>query len=147
MFYAPSTVNAPTAITLTINSAVLFKAFECAEFSYTGTISSLDGVPQYSNAPSAGGVATIAGVTTTNTSDLVFADCLGVDTTCSAAGGYIALNDPNTFDSAFGGYGNNFFGWTGQLIEYKVGVAAGPQTATFGTGTATDNVILGLVAF
>jgi hypothetical protein len=33
------------------------------------------------------------------------------------------------------------------MIEYKAGVAAGAQSATFGTGTATDNVILGLVAF
>jgi hypothetical protein len=36
---------------------------------------------------------------------------------------------------------------TGQLIEYKVGAAAGSQSATFGTGTASENVILGLVTF
>jgi hypothetical protein len=78
---------------------------------------------------------------------LIFADCLGVDSTCAAGTGYTGLNDTNTFDAGAGKFGANFWGWTGQLIEYKVGVAGGAQSATFGTGTATDNVILGLVAF
>jgi hypothetical protein len=34
-----------------------------------------------------------------------------------------------------------------QIIEDKVNVAAGAQTATYRTGTKTDNVILGLLAF
>jgi hypothetical protein len=70
-----------------------------------------------------------------------------VDTTCTAGSGYTGRNDINTYDVAGGKLGNNFFGHTGQLIEDKVGIAAGAQSATFGTGTTTDSVILGLVAF
>jgi hypothetical protein len=147
MFYVPSAVSASTTVTLTISSAVAFRAFECAEYSYTGTIATLDGAPQYSTTPSSGGVATVSGVTASNSSDLVFADCLGVDTTCAAGSGYTGLNDANTFDAGSGRFGTNFWGLTGQLIEYKVGVAAGAQSATFGTGTPAENVILGLVAF
>jgi hypothetical protein len=147
MFYVPSAVSASTTVTLTISSAVAFRAFECAEYSYAGTIAALDGAPQYSATPSSGGVATVSGVTTSNSSDLVFADCLGVDTTCAAGSGYTGLNDANTFDAGAGSYGANFWGLTGQLIEYKVGAAAGSQSATFGTGTASENVILGLVTF
>jgi hypothetical protein len=33
------------------------------------------------------------------------------------------------------------------MIEYKIAAAAGAQSATFGTGTTKDDVILGLVAF
>jgi hypothetical protein len=51
MFYVLSAVNASTTVTLTVSSAVVFRAFECAEYSYTGTISSLDGTPQYSTTP------------------------------------------------------------------------------------------------
>jgi hypothetical protein len=147
MFYVPSAVSASTTVTLTISSAVGFRAFECAEYSYTGTITTLDGAPQYSTTAATGGVATVNGVTTGNSSDLVFADCLGVDTTCAAGSGYTGLNDANTYDAGAGSFGFSFWSWTGQLIEYKVGVAAGAQSATFGTGTPTDNVILGLVAF
>ena len=146
IFYVPSAVSASTPVTLTISSAVQFRAFECAEYSYSGTISSLDGTPQYSTTPASGGVATISGLTTSNSSDLVFVDCLGVDTTCTAGSGYTGLNDNNTYDAASGSFGASFWGITGQMIEHKVGVAAGAQSATFGTGTATDNVILGLLA-
>jgi hypothetical protein len=62
MFYVPSAVNASTTVTLTISSAVVFRAFECAEYSYTGTISSPDGTPQYSTTPASGGVATVSGL-------------------------------------------------------------------------------------
>jgi hypothetical protein len=147
MFYVPSAVSASTTVTLTTSSAVQFRAFECAEYSYSGTISALDGTPQYSTTPASGGVATISGLTTSNASDLVFVDCLGVDTTCTAGSGYTGLNDNNTYDVGSGSFGNSFWGITGQMIEHKVGVAAGAQSATFGTGTATDNVILGLLAF
>jgi Domain of unknown function (DUF1929)/PKD domain/Putative Ig domain len=146
IFYVPSTVSASTTVTLTISSAVQFRAFECAEYSYSGTISSLDGTPQYSTTPASGGVATISGLTTSNASDLVFVDCLGVDTTCTAGSGYTGVNDNNTYDAGSGSFGNSFWGITGQLIQHKMGVAAGAQSATFGTGTATDNVILGLLA-
>jgi hypothetical protein len=147
MFYVPSAVHASTTVTLTSSSAVAFRAFECAEYSYTGTIGTLDGTPQYSTTAATGGIATVSGVTTSNSSDLVFADCLGVDTTCAAGSGYTGLNDANTFDAGGGSFGANFWSLTGQLIEYKVGVAAGAQSATFRTGTTSDNVILGLVAF
>jgi hypothetical protein len=147
MFYVPSAVSASTTVTLTTNSAVTFRAFECAEYSYTGTIATLDGTPQYSATPASGGVATVSGVITTNSSDLVFADCLGVDTTCATGIGYTVRNDTNTYDVSSGTFGNDFFAFTGQVMEDKVGVTAGAQSATFGTGTASDNVILGLVAF
>jgi hypothetical protein len=65
MFYVPTAVNAATTVTLTISSAVVFRAFECAEYSYSGTIS-FDGTPQYSTTPASGGVATISGLTTSN---------------------------------------------------------------------------------
>jgi hypothetical protein len=147
MFYVPAAVNAATTVTLRTSSAVGFRAFECAEYSYTGTIPSLDGTPQYSTTRASSGVATIGGLTTSNSSDLVFADCLGVDTTCTTGSGYTGLDDTNTYVVDKGVSGQSFWNWTGQLIEYKVGVAAGAQSATFRTGTTTDNVILGLVAF
>jgi hypothetical protein len=146
MFYVPTAVNAATTVTLTISSAVVFRAFECAEYSYSGTIATLDGTPQYSTTAASGGVATISGVSTSNSSDLVFAGCLGVDTTCTAGSGYTGHNDTNAYDVSGGKFGSDFLGYTGQLIEDKVGVAAGAQSATFGTGTS-DKVILGLVAF
>ena len=147
MFYVRSTVNAATTVTLTISAAVAFRGFECAEYSYTGTIVSSDGTPQYSTTPASGGIATVSGLTTSNASDLVFASCLGVDTTCTAGSGFTGRNDTNTYDAGSNTFGANFFNRTGQLIEDKVGAPSGAQTATFGTGTATDNVILGLVAF
>jgi len=145
MFYVPAAANAATTVTLTLGSAVAFRAFECAEFSYTGTIATLDGAPQYSTTPAAGGVATISGLTTSNAGDLVFADCLAVDTTCAAGTGFTGLDDTNAVFKDRGGAGS-FLSAIGQLIEFKVGVAAGAQSATFRTGTSTDNVILGLAA-
>jgi hypothetical protein len=146
MFYVPSAVSASTTVTLTISSPAGFRAFECSEYSYTGTIS-FDGTPQYSTTPASRGVAAISGLTTSNSSDLVFAACLAVDSTCTAASGYTLLDDPNTYDATSGSFGHSYVGLNGQMIQYKVGVAAGAQSATFGTGTATDSVILGLVAF
>jgi hypothetical protein len=145
LFYLPAAANGATTVTLTLSSAVAFRAFECAEYSYTGTISMLDGVPQYSSTPAANGTATVSGLTTTNPSDLVFADCLGVDTTCTAGTGFTGLDDPNTIFKDQGTSGS-FLSGTGQLLEFKVGVAPGAQSATYKTGT-NDNVILGLVAF
>jgi hypothetical protein len=133
-------------VTLTVSSSVAFRAFECAEYSYSGTLA-FDGTPQYSTTPASGGIATISGVTTSNPNDLVFAACLGVTTTCSTGTGYTGLNDNNTFDVTSGSFGNSFVGLNGQLFEYKIAAAAGAQTATFGTGTSNDDVTLGLVAF
>jgi hypothetical protein len=146
MFYVPAAVNAPTTVTLTISATVTFRSFECAEYSYSGTIASLDGTPQYSTTPASGGVATINGLATSNSSDLVFADCLGVDSNCTVGSGYTGLDDTNSVFKDKGLTGQSFRAGTGQLMEYKVGAAAGAQSATFVTGTNTDNVILGLVA-
>jgi hypothetical protein len=146
MFYVPSAVSASTTVTMTISSAVAFRSFECAEYSYSGTIS-FDGTPQYSTTPASGGVATVSGLTTSNSNDLVIATCLGVTTGCATGSGYTALDDKNTYDATNGSFGNSFVGLNGQMIEYKVGVAAGAQSATFGTQTSTDDVILGLVAY
>ncbi len=148
MFYVTSSVSAATTVTLTISTAVGFRAVECAEYSYTGgAIAALDGVPQYSTTRAAANIATVSGLTTTGATDLVVADCLGVDTTCTVGTGFTGRNDANAYDAGSGRFGNDFYGITGQLLEDKVGVAAGAQSATFRTGTATDNVILGLLAF
>src|SRR5215831_9110404 len=145
IFYVPAALSAPTTVTLTLSTAVVFRSLECAEYSYTGSISSPDGTPQYSTVAASGGVATVGGLTTTNSSDLVFAACLGVDSTCSAGTGYTVHDDTNSLNAANGTLGNSFLSHTGQTIEEKVGVAAGAQSATFKTGTNTDNVILGLL--
>jgi hypothetical protein len=92
-------------------------------------------------------VAAVSGLTTTGATDLVVADCLGVDNTCAAGAGFTGRNDTNAYDAGALRFGQDFFQVTGQLLQDKVGVAAGAQTATFGTGTATDNVILGVLAF
>jgi hypothetical protein len=147
MFYVPSTAAAATTVTMTVSSAVVFRAFECAEYSYTGTITTPDGAPQYSTTRASGGVATVGGMTTANSSDLVVAGCIAVDTTCAAGTGYVGRNDTNAYDAATKKFGNSFLDRTGQLIEDTVGVAPGAQSATFRTGTSTDNVILGLLAF
>jgi hypothetical protein len=146
LFYVPAAVSASTTVTLTVSTSVAFRAFECAEYSYSGTLA-LDGTPQYSTTPASGGIATISGVTTSNSNDLVFAGCIGVTTTCSTGAGYTGLNDNNTFNVTSGSFGNSFVGLNGQMIQYKVGAAAGAQSATFGTGTSNDDVTLGLVAF
>ena len=145
MFYTPAAVSAPTTVTLTISAAVGFRAFECAEYSYNGTLAFLDGTPQYSTTQASAGVATVNGLTTTNSSELLFAACLAVDSTCSAGTGFTGLDDTNTSFKDRGVTGQSFRNGTGQLIEHKVGVAAGAQAATFLTGTS-DPVILGLVA-
>jgi galactose oxidase-like protein/PKD domain-containing protein len=147
IFYVPAAVSAPTTVTMTISTAVVFRSLECAEYSYTGSISSPDGTPQYSTVPASGGVATVGGLTTSNSNDLVFAACLGVDSTCAVGTGYTLHDDTNSLNAGNGTLGNSFLAHTGQSIEEKVGVAAGAQSATFKTGTNSDNVILGLLAF
>ncbi len=146
VFYVPSAVSASTTVTLRISTSVVFRSFECAEYAYTGSTISLDGTPQYSATPASGGVATISGLTTANSGDLIIATCLAVDTGCAGSSGYVIRNDPNTYDVANNTFGHDFIGYTGQLIEDKI-ASAGTQSASFGTGTSTDNVILGLLAF
>jgi len=81
MFYVPSAVSASTTVTLTVSSVVSFRAFECAEYSYSGH-DRLGRTPQYSTAPASGGgeLPRISGLTTSNSNDLVIAACLGVTT-------------------------------------------------------------------
>jgi hypothetical protein len=146
MFYVPSAVSASTTVTLTTSSATVFRSLECAEYSYTGTIAALDGTPQYSTTPASGGVATISGLTSSNSGDLVLAACIAVDTSCSGGSGYTIRNDTNSINVANGSTNNSFIQSTGQTIEDKVGVPAGAQSGTFGTGTSSDNVILALLA-
>jgi hypothetical protein len=155
LFYIASMVAGagPELCTLTISSTVSIILWEYAEYSYSGTLSTLNGTPQYSNTAASGGVATISGLTTTGSGNLVLAACIGVDSTCTVGAGYTARNDTNACQGVGsaascggGSTGHDFNGETGGLLEEKTGVGAGAQTATFGTGT-TDAVILGLVAF
>jgi hypothetical protein len=145
MFYIPSAVSAATTVTLTTSTATQFHSLECAEYSHSGTVVSLDGTPQYSSTPGSNGVATISGLNTSNSGDMVLAMCLAVDTSCSVGSGYTLRDDPNALNVSTGAFGNSFIGQTGQTIEDRTGVPPGAQSATFGTG-ATDNVILGLLA-
>ena len=157
-FYIAAAVTgaSPELCNSTISSAVDFIEWETAEYSYTGTLSSLDGTPQYANVTSSGSVATISGLTTSGSSDLIFAACYGTDNSCSAGSGYTSRNDTNacasvgatpTVSCSGGSTGHSINGVTGFLIEEKTGVAAGAQTATFATGGATDNSTLGLIGF
>jgi len=148
MFYKANIAGGAETITLTINNATSTQLWECGQYTYTGTLSALDGTPQYSTTAASGGVATISGLTTSNSSDMIWSGCLAVNTSCTAGSGYTGHNDTNACD--FSGSscttGQNFLTNTGSLIEEKVNIAAGAQSATFGTG-ATDDVILGLVGF
>jgi len=138
-------------VTLTISAANTAVGWEMAEYSYSGSISncaSADGTPVYSNTQASGSVATISGLTTTGSSDLLSVHCLGIDTVCTAGSGFTGRNDTAT--CAYKGttctvidrnYNTDF----GALLEEKTNVAAGAQTGTFGTGT-TDNNILGMAA-
>jgi hypothetical protein len=147
MFYVTSAVASATTVTLTVSAAVLTRLFECNEYSYTGTLS-IDGTPQYSNTPSSGSAAIVTGLTTTQSSDMLFAGCLGITTGfCSAGGGFTARNDTNALNAVNSTTGNNYVSVTGQTNEELGGVPAGTQSATFATSTATVDVILGMVAF
>lgn len=142
--------NAAITITCTMSggNTSIGLGWEMAEYSCTGTCNTLDGTPQYSNTAAVAGVATISGLTTSNSSDLVFAGCPAVISACTVGAGYTSRNDTNAcnYDGTTCTTGANWASSTGGLIEDKVNVAAGAQTATFGAGT-TDAVILGLVAF
>lgn len=145
MFYVASSAASATTVTLTISAGVNNAWWEAAEYSYGGTLS-VDGTPQYSTVSAVGGVATIAGLTSTLSDDLVWAACIVVDSSATVGTGYTAHNDTNSRDVTNSTSGNDFQGFIGSLLEEKTGVSAGAQVATFGTGL-TDQVILGLVAF
>src|SRR4029077_17839368 len=109
------------------------------------TVVALDGTPQYSTTPASNGVATISGLSTSNSGDLVVAACLAVDTGCSAGTGYTLRNDSNSLNAATGTFGNSFMGLTGQTIEDQAGVSAGGPNGTGRTRTPTQKDIICLV--
>lgn len=153
LFYVPSAVNAATTITVTISGSVGFIGWEAAEFSYTGTILTLDPTNltgfNYSTTAASGGVATVnTAANTVGSSDLLLAACMVVDSSCSVGAGFTAQNDTNacSYNGTSCTTGQDFAGSSGAVYEYKTGVTAGSHSATFGAGT-TDNVILGLIAF
>jgi hypothetical protein len=78
---------------------------------------------------------------------VIFAACLAVDSSCATGAGYTGLDDDHASYVGSGGSGQSFLAGTGQLLEYKLGSPPGAQSATFGAGSGSDNVILGLVAF
>lgn len=157
LFYIPSLAAgaSPELCTVTISASVGFASFQYDEYSYSGTIAGTNGTPVYSTTAASGGVATISGLTTTHSSGLVYVACLGVVNTCSVGTGYTGRNDTNscrggtgpTLSCDGGSTGHDYNGEIGQMSEDKVGVAAGAQSATFNTSGATDDVILGMVAF
>ena len=132
-----------------------YHSFECAVYSFSGTLSSLDGTPGYSNTAAVGSVATLNGTTmgtdliTTETSDLLFASCNSVQGNCSQGTGFTSHDDTNACHYIAGSCttGNSFNGYDGGLVEEKVNVTAGTQTATFGTNMVTSSFTGGLVAF
>jgi len=133
---ATHTSTTPT-LTLTLSRAVAtFRAWDMAEYAPSGSGTAVvDGTVVYSNTASSGGVATITYGVTTGPTDLLYAGCIGVNTSCTAGTGYTARDD--------GTYNAN----TGGLQEDKLNVAAASsQTATF-HDTTTDAVILGMLAF
>jgi hypothetical protein len=143
----------PEICSPTISSLVMVLDWEAAAYTYTGTISSPDGTPVYTNTSASGTTATISGLTTSGSSDLLFAACIGVSGSCSAGTGYTGRNDTNAClsagnisDCAGGTKGHDFNGVIGELLEDKVNVAAGAQSATFTTGN-NDLFFGGLIAF
>jgi hypothetical protein len=150
MFCVGSATAGAETVTVTISAANTIMGWESVEYSYSGKISdcsAADGTPVYSTTAASGGVATISGLTTTGSSDLLLVDCLAVDSKCTAGAGFTGRNDTNycVYNGSCTFSSRNFNTDSGFLIEEKTGVAAGAQTGTFGTG-ATDNVILGMVA-
>lgn len=137
-------------LTITVGQTDII-AWECAVYSYTGSLTAYDGVPVYSTTAASGGIGTTGSVTTSNSSDLLFAGCLGVVSVCTAGSGFTGHDDGTAWDCIDSGGGCAASGvtWssvTGGLIEEKVNQTANTYTATFGMGTTDDN-ILGLVAY
>lgn len=137
-FYVASCVGAATTVTVTITGGVSSSLilFEVIEYSYTGGALALDGTA-VNNATAVASVATTSSISTSGSSDLVLAAVFAVDSGASAKSPYTLRDDTiNTYNAQ-----------TGALWEERTGVAAGSQSATVGTGGATDNTILGIIAF
>lgn len=144
-----SSVGGSDTVTMNTSVSVSGIGWETTEYSYAGSLSSVDGTPVLSQVASSGSIGTTASVTTTRTSDVLIAACPSTVGTCSVGSGWTARNDTNTCDwtGIRCNRPSDMNGISGLLIEDKVGVTAGTYTATFGTTGATDNSVLGLVAF
>jgi hypothetical protein len=147
MFKVSSTANSAATPIMTVSGTVAFLDFQCAEYIPSGTITA-DG-SAYSKTAASGGVATVGPISTGGATDLIFAVCMLVDTACSAGSGFTSHVDTSGFhctNALCTTGGTATFADTGGLIEEKLNVASGSNSATFGMG-ATDNNMLGEAAF
>lgn len=150
LFMVTSAVSSPTTITAVLSTAQTDLWWEAAEYSYTGTLSGVDGTQILSNLTASGSVATQSGLTTTGSSDLIWAVCANVDSQCTVGSGFTLRDDAASciqWNGTSCASTGSFIGHVGLGFEDEVNVAAGPQTATFGTGGATDHMVFGLVGF
>ena len=137
-FYVPAAVPVAATVTLTLSGGTGTISIQIKEYSYSDYLVP-DGGPSYTQQSSAANVATTGTITTTGASDLVIAAMMAVTAPPSTVGaGYTARNDTNAFDIAAGTGGHDWNATEGDLLEDKLGAAAGNQTATFGTPGATD---------
>lgn len=144
LFYTIVKVNAVTVVTMTASVPLSIMQFEIAEYSFVGTLN-LEGVV-YANPTSAGGLATISGLTTVNPDALIVASCLKAPQIPTAGTGFTGRNDTNAFDQNTASLGNNYSTNTGSIIEDKVGVSGGAQTATVTIASGIPT-ILGMAGF
>jgi hypothetical protein len=98
MFRVFSAVNAATTITVTISGTTGFISWEAAEYSYTGSFTTLDPANatgfNYSVASASGGIATVnSAANTTGSSDMIWGACIAVDTGCTGGAGYTTHDD------------------------------------------------------
>jgi hypothetical protein len=136
-------------ITVAVNTGTALIGWETTSYTYTGTLSAVDGTPVLTNVTSSGSIATTSAVTTTGSSDLLWADCPGTQGTCTVGSGWTSRNDTVacSWNGATCNGTVNLQSAIGMLVEDKVGVTAGTYTATFGTTGATDTSVVGLAAF
>lgn len=143
-------------ITLTLSASESgFVGFECTQYTYTGTMTTLDPDNSTGNkiasvvASSTGSITGTA--STTGSSDLIVASCNTSVSACTSAGtGYTGRNDLagacNYNGTSCASTNNDYGTTTGALLEDKVNVTAGSQTATFNTGSS-DHIIIGIAQF
>jgi hypothetical protein len=147
LFKFSGSVNVAETVTLTTSAPVDFLSWECAAYAPSGAITA-DGIT-YSGTDAVAGVATVGPLSTTGSTDLLFAACGPVSTACTLGAAFTSLNDTNSClysGTSCASTGNSFNAGTGGLLEYQLNVTAGSHSATFGMGT-TDSNILGLAAF
>jgi hypothetical protein len=151
-YYKVATGGGTETITATMSATGSFNAFECAVYSFTGTLI-LDGTPQYSVTPASAGVASISGLIMAAANGMVGLTCNGVSDRCTGVGaGYTSRNDTNAcqYQTGFacvGGGPFNYNTFTGGLLAEKLSATAGTQSGSFTTLSSASDVILGLVGF